>query len=67
MQRLRYAAFGAALAYFFDPENGHARRKAMIKRLASLRSGRQPEFVDDLVERAQESQAEPGEPAQMRE
>ena len=65
MHRLRYAALGAALAYFFDPENGRERRKAAIKRVASLRSGGgEPELVDDLVERTQESQPVPREPAQ---
>jgi osmotically-inducible protein OsmY len=36
MRRLRYAALGAALAYFFDPQNGRARRKDAIKRLVRL-------------------------------
>jgi osmotically-inducible protein OsmY len=36
MRRLRFAAIGAALAYFFDPDNGRRRRKAAIKRLAGL-------------------------------
>jgi osmotically-inducible protein OsmY len=36
MTRLRYAALGAALAYFFDPQNGRARRKDAIKRVARL-------------------------------
>ncbi len=39
MRRLRFALLGAALAYFFDPDNGKARRKAAIKRLAALRRG----------------------------
>ena len=51
--RLRLIAFGAALAYFFDPENGQERRKAVVKRLADLRSkGEQlesPELSDDLA------------------
>jgi hypothetical protein len=64
MQRLRYAAFGAALAYFFDPQNGRERRKAAIKRLAELRSGRQPELVDELVDQAQTAQPVAEEPAQ---
>lgn len=38
MKRLRYAAIGAALAYFFDPENGRRRRKEAIKRLAHVSS-----------------------------
>ena len=36
MTRLRYTAFGAALAYFFDPQNGRARRKDAIKRIVQL-------------------------------
>jgi osmotically-inducible protein OsmY len=36
MRRLRYAALGAALAYFFDPQNGRARRKDAIKSLVRL-------------------------------
>jgi osmotically-inducible protein OsmY len=36
MTRLRYAALGAALAYFFDPQNGRARRKDAIKRIVRL-------------------------------
>jgi osmotically-inducible protein OsmY len=36
MTRLRYAALGAALAYFFDPQNGRARRKDTIKRIVRL-------------------------------
>ena len=65
MQRLRYAAFGAALAYFFDPQSGRARRKEAIKRVAKLRSGRQPEMVDDLVGQAQNAPQPPAEePAQ---
>ncbi len=36
MTRLRYAALGAALAYFFDPQNGRARRKDAIKRVVQL-------------------------------
>ena len=51
--RLRLIALGAALAYFFDPANGQERRKAVIKRLAELRSkGEQlepPELSDDLA------------------
>jgi hypothetical protein len=64
MQRLRYAALGAALAYFFDPQNGRARRKDTIKRIAKLRSGRQPEMVDELVGQAQATQPPAEEPAQ---
>jgi osmotically-inducible protein OsmY len=35
-KRLRFAALGAALAYFFDPNNGKRRRKLAIDRLAGL-------------------------------
>ncbi len=49
MRRLRFALIGAALAYFFDPDNGKARRKALIERLAGLRSRPRPELADDLV------------------
>ena len=49
MPRLRFALIGAALAYFFDPDNGTKRRKAVIKRLAELRAQRRPELADDLV------------------
>jgi hypothetical protein len=66
MQRLRYAAFGAVLAYFFDPQNGRERRKAAIKRLA-MRSSGQPELVDDLVGKAQGAQQPAEDPAQARE
>jgi hypothetical protein len=61
VRRLRYAALGAALAYFFDPNNGRARRKAAIKRIAELRNGKQGELVDELVDQARtpEPVAEP--------
>ncbi len=35
-KRLRLVALGAALVYFFDPENGKRRRKVTIKRLGGL-------------------------------
>ena len=51
--RLRLIAFGAALAYFFDPANGEERRKGVVKRLAGLRSKDEqlesPELSDDLA------------------
>jgi osmotically-inducible protein OsmY len=34
--RLRLIALGAALSYFFDPENGRRRRKVTADRLAAL-------------------------------
>jgi osmotically-inducible protein OsmY len=35
-KRLRFAALGAALVYFFDPENGKRRRKVTADRLAGF-------------------------------
>jgi osmotically-inducible protein OsmY len=35
-RRLRLIALGAALSYFFDPDNGKRRRKTAIDRLAGL-------------------------------
>ncbi len=35
-RRLRLIALGAALSYFFDPDNGKRRRKAAVDRLAGL-------------------------------
>ena len=60
MRRLRLLLFGAALAYFFDPENGKARRKALTKRLAELRRDRapKPDLSQDLAEQAQAVGAE---------
>ena len=55
MRRLRLLALGAALAYFFDPDNGTKRRKAAIKRLAELRSQPRPELADDLVGQARDA------------
>jgi hypothetical protein len=36
MRRLRIVALGAALTYFFDPDNGKRRRKLVIDRLRGL-------------------------------
>jgi hypothetical protein len=36
IKRLRLVALGAALVYFFDPDNGKHRRKVTIKRLGEL-------------------------------
>ena len=55
MRRLRLLALGAAIAYFFDPDNGTKRRKAAIKRLAELRSQPRPELADDLVGQARDA------------
>jgi hypothetical protein len=57
--RLRLIALGAALAYFFDPENGKDRRKGVVRRLAELRS-RQAEplpAADDALARQVETTA----------
>ncbi|HYX89371.1 MAG TPA: BON domain-containing protein [Gaiellaceae bacterium] len=35
-EKLRFTALGAALAYFFDPDNGKRRRKVTIDRAAGL-------------------------------
>ncbi|HET7758654.1 MAG TPA: hypothetical protein VFK62_01935 [Gaiellaceae bacterium] len=55
MRRLRLLLIGAALAYFFDPENGKARRDALVKRLAELRRDRvsKPDLSQDLAEQTQ--------------
>ncbi len=39
IRRIRLIALGAALAYFFDPENGKQRRKAAVKKLAGAVDG----------------------------
>jgi hypothetical protein len=63
MKRLRFAALGAALAYFLDPQNGSERRKRAVKRLAALANrSRQPELTDELVGEARKAQ-EPAQPA----
>jgi uncharacterized protein (DUF58 family) len=48
---LRLFLLGAALTYFFDPDNGKKRRQAATKRLAELRSKPKPpeKLADDLV------------------
>jgi hypothetical protein len=60
MRRLRLLLLGAALAYFFDPENGTNRRKALIKRLAEVRRDRtaKPDLSEDLAGQAQAVGAE---------
>jgi hypothetical protein len=54
VRRLRFALLGAALAYFFDPDNGKSRRKAAIKRFAELRS-EPPELAGDLAGQARDA------------
>jgi hypothetical protein len=60
MRRLRLLLLGAALAYFFDPENGRNRRKALTKRLVDLRRDRaaKPDLSQDLAGQAQAVGAE---------
>jgi hypothetical protein len=53
VRSLRFALFGAALAYFFDPDNGKSRRNAAIKRLGELRAER--ELADELVGQAHDA------------
>jgi len=38
IRKLRYMAFGALLAYFFDPQNGRERRSRALERIPSFRS-----------------------------
>ena len=55
MRRLRFALVGAALAYFFDPDNGAKRRKAAIKRLGELRAKPRTELAEDLAGQARDA------------
>jgi hypothetical protein len=54
--RLRLLLVGAALAFFFDPQHGHARRRALGERIARLRGARR-DLSDELVEQAQSAAA----------
>ncbi|HSC50271.1 MAG TPA: hypothetical protein VLD16_08420 [Gaiellaceae bacterium] len=60
MRRLRLLLLGAALAYFFDPDNGKTRREALAKRLAELRTRRavEPDLSQELAGQAQAVGAE---------
>jgi len=53
MKRLRFAALGAAFAYFFDPDNGKRRRKVAIDRLAGLSRRHGKRFTRAAVSEAQ--------------
>ncbi len=50
-KRLRFTALGAALVYFFDPENGKRRRKVTADRLAGFLR-RQSRKTGGLTQRA---------------
>ncbi len=61
MRRLRLIAFGAALAYFFDPANGPERRKTAIKKLAKAADGirakvKAPKPEDEVLARKVEAE-----------
>src|SRR5712691_6319631 len=51
-KRLRFAALGAALVYFFDPDNGRRRRKVTIDRLAGLYRRQNRRLVRGIVSKA---------------
>jgi osmotically-inducible protein OsmY len=51
--RLRLIAFGAALSYFFDPDNGRRRRKLTADRLASLMSRQGKGMIKQAAARKQ--------------
>jgi len=52
IKRLRFAALGAALVYFFDPENGKRRRKVTVDRLGGFLR-RQSRKTGVLAQRAE--------------
>ena len=52
-RRLRLLALGAALSYFFDPENGRRRRKVAADRLAALTRRHGKRMIKGTVSRAQ--------------
>ena len=52
-RRFRLLALGAALSYFFDPENGRRRRKLAADRLASLTRRHGKRLVKGTVSQAQ--------------
>jgi osmotically-inducible protein OsmY len=51
-RRLRLIALGAALTYFFDPENGKRRRKLAADRLAGLARRHGQRAIKGTVSRA---------------
>jgi hypothetical protein len=44
-RKLRYMAFGALLAYFFDPQSGRRRRALALERIPAFRSASQAPTV----------------------
>jgi hypothetical protein len=40
-RKLRFMAFGALLAYFFDPQNGRSRRALVVERIPAFRGASQ--------------------------
>jgi hypothetical protein len=52
MKRIRYAALGAALAYFFDRENGRRRRKVTADRLRGLARRQSSSLTSSLTSEA---------------
>ena len=51
IRKLRYMAFGALLTYFFDPQNGRARRSRALERIPSFRRAAQESFgVDETLQ-----------------
>jgi osmotically-inducible protein OsmY len=52
-RRLRLIALGAALSYFFDPQNGKRRRKMAIDRLAGLSRRHGKRIVKGAASQAQ--------------
>jgi osmotically-inducible protein OsmY len=52
-RKFRLLALGAALSYFFDPENGRRRRKVAADRLASLTRRHGKRMIKGTASRAQ--------------
>ena len=52
-RRFRLLALGAALSYFFDPENGRRRRKVAADRLAALTRRHGKRMIKGTASRAQ--------------
>jgi hypothetical protein len=50
IRKLRYMAFGALLAYFFDPQNGRERRSRALERIPAFRSAAdEPVGLDETL------------------